>query len=288
MARPMTATEKTAYSAAFPSLNVNNAVVTGEVTTIYNCLAWTLGITNAWVWPGATEADFDRLYNGAGFVRAANGPIAAWGYSASDMTHGSISGAGHGPRWESKCGPGLRIQHGLTELETPPNVGAKYGRVRYFYARRRFTLADLVATFIARLRMRSLSTHISESDRGAVAEAARSLQPGVREEFEQHYRQWREGWSSEPVMLSSDPATVRSLPGFEQLQAMGADILPLVMERLLEPDEFFALQLYDVLHDGALSADTLPAEYLSGGEQLRARLAVRAWLAGLAGRSLAT
>ena len=288
MARPMTPAEKTAYSAAFPALNVNNAVVTGEATPVYNCLAWTLGITNAWVWPGKNEADFDRLYNGAGFVRAANGPIAAWGYSAGEMTHGSISGPGHGPRWESKCGQGLRFQHGLTELETAPNVGAKYGKVRYFYAPRRRTLASLVATIIARLRMQSLSKQIPESYRAAVAQAAANLHPGIREEFMQHYRQWREGWSSEAIALSSDPAVVRSLPGFEELRSMGPEIVPLVMERLLKPEEFFALQLYDVLHGDGVSAEAMPVEYLFGGEQLRARLTVEAWLAGRARRGLAT
>src|SRR5881394_972577 len=59
-------------------------------------------------------------------------PIAAWGHSSSGMTHGCISGSGHGPRWESKCGADLRIQHGLNEL-----VGSSYGRVLAFYRRSR-------------------------------------------------------------------------------------------------------------------------------------------------------
>src|SRR5438105_4800270 len=103
MARPMTAAEKSQYSKWFPNLNVNAAVVTDNATPAYNCIAWTVGITNRWLWPGSTLALFDAFYKGFGLVQASTGPIATWGHSAAQMTHGSISGAGHGPRWESKC-----------------------------------------------------------------------------------------------------------------------------------------------------------------------------------------
>lgn len=127
MARPMTAAEKQRFHSYFPSLDVDRAVVTGEVSRMYNCISWTVGIIERWIWPGGSLADFDAFYGGFGFVRAGDGPIAAWGHSTSAMTHGSISGSGHGPRWESKCGADLRIQHGLTEL-----AGSSYGRVLSF------------------------------------------------------------------------------------------------------------------------------------------------------------
>jgi hypothetical protein len=105
----MTTAEKTRFQGYFPSMNVNAVVVSGEATPVYNCIAWTVGSTSAWLWPGSSLADFDTFYRGYGFARASDGPIAAWGHSTSNMTHGSISGSGHGPRWESKCGQDLRI-----------------------------------------------------------------------------------------------------------------------------------------------------------------------------------
>jgi hypothetical protein len=81
---------------------------------VYNCISWTVGVTGRWLWPGSAIANFDTFYRGFGFVRAADGPIAAWGHSSASMTHGSISGPGHGPRWESKCGPDLRIHTAST------------------------------------------------------------------------------------------------------------------------------------------------------------------------------
>ena len=47
---------------------------------------------------GGSLAHFDTFYRGFGFIRAGDGPVAAWGHSTASMTHGSVSGAGHGPR----------------------------------------------------------------------------------------------------------------------------------------------------------------------------------------------
>src|SRR5947209_9451888 len=116
MARSMTAAEKQRFHAYFPNLDVNLAVVTGPVSAVYNCISWTVGVTNRWLWPGNSLANFDAFYRGFGFVRAGDGTIAAWGLSTSGMTHGSVTGPGHGPRWESKCGGDLRIQPGLGEF----------------------------------------------------------------------------------------------------------------------------------------------------------------------------
>jgi hypothetical protein len=119
MGRPPTKDEETWLKMNFPNLDVSKTVVTDSATLVYNCLAWTLGITTTWVWPGEKESDFDTLYKKSGFVRSGDGPIAAWGTAKDKMTHGCISGSGHGPRWESKLGNGPRIEHGLTELEGP-------------------------------------------------------------------------------------------------------------------------------------------------------------------------
>jgi hypothetical protein len=104
VARQMTPVEKRRFRGYFPSLDVNRAVVTGEVSTVYNCISWTVGVTNRWLWPGNSLANFDTFYRGFGFIRAGDGTVAAWGHSTSIMAHGSVTGPGHGPRWESKCG----------------------------------------------------------------------------------------------------------------------------------------------------------------------------------------
>jgi hypothetical protein len=83
----MNASEKQRFRGYFPSLDVNWAVVTGEISSVYTCLSWTLGHTDRWLWPGSSMSDFDKLYHGFGYVRAANGPIAAWGHSTAKTNY---------------------------------------------------------------------------------------------------------------------------------------------------------------------------------------------------------
>jgi hypothetical protein len=48
----------------------NNYDYVGPATKKYNCIAWSLGITNKWVWPaGDSLQDFDKLYEKQGFHR---------------------------------------------------------------------------------------------------------------------------------------------------------------------------------------------------------------------------
>src|SRR5438046_8349268 len=85
MARAMTPAEQQQFKGFFPNLDVNKAVVTGEVSTVYNCISWTVGVTNRWLWPGNTLANFDNFYRAFGFVRTGAGPDATRGHSTTKM-----------------------------------------------------------------------------------------------------------------------------------------------------------------------------------------------------------
>ena len=76
----MTPAEKQRFKGYFPSLDVNRAVVTGGMSSVYNCISWTVGVTNRWLWPGNTLAQFDTFYQGFGLHRSGNGEVAAWGH----------------------------------------------------------------------------------------------------------------------------------------------------------------------------------------------------------------
>lgn len=276
MARAMTPAEKQRFRVYFPALNVDQAVVTAEVSKVYNCLSWTLGITNRWIWPGGTIQAFDALYNGAGFVRAGTGPIAAWGSSLTQMTHGCISGTGHGPRWESKCGADLRIQHGLNEL-----VGASYGRVLAFYTPRRAANKGPEKLSAEIRKMPRRRSNVSRGNVSALKKEVAAIPEDVRHEFEVRYVAWRDTWDAPHLMLSSDPGVSRFSKEFAEVAALGPQVLPLVVAKLAEPNEFFALQLYDTLvGSGSLRVDVEPEdERIFDGEQGRAEQVVKRWLA---------
>lgn len=270
MARSMTPTEKTTYKGLFPKLDVDAAVVTDGDTPVYNCLAWTLGITDRWIWPGASAADFDRLYGQYGYRRANNGPIAAWGQTQSQMTHGCISGSSHGPRWESKLGRLLRIQHGLSELE-----GAAYGKVQFFYDKSLAAVppsSNRTATLMDELRL-------TDADQQALAAEINEIVPSLLKRFEKLYAAWQKTWSRADIALSSDPSAVRHSTEYLALAALGPQIIPLIVERLSKEDEFFALQLYDAVQENpALIISLHSDERVLGGEQLRAMETVKRYL----------
>ncbi len=276
MPRPMTAPEKQRFRGLFPKLNVNQAVVTGEVSAVYNCLAWTVGLTDRWLWPGSSLVNFVLFYQGFGFIRAGDGPIAAWGHSISGMTHGSISGPGHGPRWESKCGADLRIHHGLHELE-----GSSYGRVLAFFRKTRFQKAVFPPLLEQSMKEKTAKSYLTRGEKKALREQINLVPADLRAAFETAFREWKGAWFSGGLAISSDPHTRAVGKEFDALIALGSAILPLVIDKLADPENFLALQLYDAMQtNGRLLVQFEPEdERILEGEQGRARRVLQAWFA---------
>lgn len=276
MARLMTPAEKQRFKSYFPNLDVDRAVVTGGVSRVYNCISWTVGITTRWLWPGNSLANFDTFYHGFGFVRAGDGTIAAWGLSTSNMTHGSVTGPGHGPRWESKCGGDLRIQHGLGEL-----VGSTYGHVVAFYRKSRMLTAPYEAALEDVMNEKLARSYLSAAQRRILTEECERIPREIRAAFEEAFAAWKESWFSGGLAISSNPQTRAVGKEYDALIALGPAILPLVVEKLAAPENFLALQLYDAIQpaDELLVQFQPDDERMLEGEQGRAQRVVQAWFA---------
>ena len=275
MARALTAQEQQSARQTWPRLNVGAVIVTDEATNRYNCLSWTLGITSSWVWPwgsrNATKAEFDVLYKGYGFQPKPNGEVSAFGLNLNSMTHGSISGPGHGPRWESKCGAWLRIQHGLNELEG----GTLYGDVRGFYSRSRGLLAAAGSEL-----MRTEDMKVDNSELEAIRRKISSIPQDLRDRFTIAYNAWKETWQHPLILSSSNPVDRTLSTQFLDLISLGPGIIPLLIERLATSDEFFALQAVDRLAPSThVVTFDLDDPSVLQGEQARAAATVRRWLA---------
>jgi hypothetical protein len=272
MTRSMTPPEKTRFKGYFPSLDVDKAVVSDEMTAVYNCISWTVGVTDRWLWPGDSIAAFDTFYKGYGFARTADGPIAAWGQSTSNMTHGSISGSGHGLRWESKCGKDLRIQHGLDELE-----GASYGRVVAFY---RSSSALKAPYKTQRTKMkRPTRTYLSAAQRRLLERELEAIPAHVRKTFGDLFAAWKKTWFRGGLAINSNPHTRALGLEYDALIALGPAILPLLVEQLANPDNFLALQLYDAMQHNPRLVVHFEADddRVLEGEQGRAARVIQAW-----------
>jgi hypothetical protein len=133
---------KEAKPAAFPFLEGDYEVL-GPSTERYNCIAWTIGVTDQWVWPGKAVVDFDRLYARYRFkplktldYSVVPGVEKVLIYDAPDkktggraVTHGAKQEADG--TWTSKVGAMALIKH-----RTPQAVsGGTYGSPKRVYAR---------------------------------------------------------------------------------------------------------------------------------------------------------
>jgi hypothetical protein len=272
----MTSAEKQRFRGLFPNLNVDRAVVSGEVSTVYNCIAWTVGFVDRWLWPGGSLAHFDTFYQGFGFVRASDGTIAAWGHSSSNLTHGSVSGPGHGLRWESKCGGDLRIQHGLDEL-----VGSSYGRVVAFYRKSQLLTAAFAAVLERSMKNKIAASYLTAAQKKRLRQQRNAISTDLQAAFDAAFSSWKGTWFSGGLAISSDPHSRIVGKDFDALVALGPAILPLVIEALADPDNFLALQLYDAIqpNERLLVQFGPEDERILEGEQGRARRTVQTWFA---------
>jgi len=200
--------------------------------------------------------------------------VAAWGRSASAMTHGSISGPGHGPRWESKWGPGLRIQHGLNEL-----AGGSYGRVVAFYRKSRTLNAAFALVLEDVMTEKTSKAYLTAHQKKILRDQGSAVPTELRTAFAAGFAAWKNAWFDGGLAFDSNPQTRGVGKEYDALIALGPKILPLVIEALADPDNFLALQLYDAIQPDEKLVVHFDAEdeRILEGEQGRAHRVVQAW-----------
>jgi hypothetical protein len=131
---------------AFPHLGAEFEVL-GPASKTYNCIAWTINVTDHWVWPGrkdqpATVSDFDTLYGQHGYRRVSGlnyqrvagvEKIVLYGKSKADGTTEPTHGARQlsDGSWSSKLGQLPLIRH----LEPTDLDGSAYGVPVALYTR---------------------------------------------------------------------------------------------------------------------------------------------------------
>jgi hypothetical protein len=272
VARSLTSQEQVSALRMWPNMNVAAVVVTDEPTRQYNCLAWSLRIRTTWIWPWGqrpvAKSEFDDLYAFFGFAPSSSGPIAAFGHDIDNMTHACVSGLGHGPRWESKCGAWVRLQHGLTEMEG----GVLYGSVVGFYAESE--TADEPPRVVT-MKTQSLL----KSDLKFIRERVQQIGPEMKEQFEAAYRAWKEACEHPFILASSNPYSRTQTPTFLELISLGPEIIPLLMEKLTRPEEFFALLAADRLIRPEFVVAHEPGDpAVILGEQGRAIETIKQWI----------
>jgi hypothetical protein len=269
--RKLTASEKITFLNAFPLLDVDFTIVTDEPSGIYNCISWTVGVTNNWLWPGSTLADFDSFYAQFSLFRKTKGHVAAWGFDNNSMTHGCISGATHGPCWESKCGSLARIQHCLNELNGP-----SYGHVIAYYT---WKIKPIPLPIYLEKYMK-LKKEFTKDEISRLKAMIKEVPAQIAADFEKRFGAWKKIWHTGSNAFSSDPYTRTKTAEYRELVGLGKEILPLLVSKLMDETNFLALPAFEELaskkHIIRINAAD---EKVLEGEQGRAFRTVKNWIA---------
>lgn len=276
--RRMTEQEKQTAKSLYPQLDVDAAWVIGNATKSYNCIAWTVGITNKWINPFETLSDFTSFYNNYGASPDNSGDIAVYKKDA-EFTHGSvnlnITEGSIGTTWTSKRGSNILITHSINGL-----TGSAYGNIVQRYGPRPAQeQAEASDDSPAASEGSALMYNLTADELGALQRQIAAISPATRAEFDRAYNAWLQTWSQPELVESSNSRDYAGSPEFQYLVAMGSEIVPLLIDKLRYEDQFFVLQAVERLVPSELVfAPTLDNPAVLGGEQLRAEMTLRAWL----------
>jgi hypothetical protein len=246
-------------------------IVTDNPTWTYNCVAYSIGVTDRWINPPEQPQAFAELYTLLQFPTAGTSDLVCidgWAHG-QEMVHAArtfpvgAEEAGQTLIMESKVGALHRMTHSRDLFN-----GSLYGlRTVSFTAQLPPTeQASQPAT-------PPVSAALSAAELSLIADHAGRVADSLRVRFEESLQQWKALWP----LASSDTRIYARGSAFDGLVALGPGIAPLIIARLSEADGFVLLPLLERLTAQPMDVAAHPLE----GEQSRARRVARAWLAQL-------
>lgn len=102
----------------------------------------------------------------------------------------------------------------------------------------------------------------------------------IRNRFSFLLYKWNFAINHEPKTLySANTSSYAALPEFNPLKSMGVQIIPLIMEQLMNPSKFYLLVLYEaILKDGNTKATYRGNCQFGKSEQNKAIWCIKTWL----------
>jgi hypothetical protein len=160
-------------------------------------------------------------------------------------------------------------------------VSSSYGHVVAFYRRSRAVAAEYTAILEEVMKKKGVKSYLSTAQRRALNEQRDKVPEELRAAFKEAFAAWKRTWFSGGLSISSNPSTRAVGKEYDALIALGPAIMPLVIEELADPENFFALQLYDAIqpNEKLLVHYEPDDERIFEGEQGRAHGVVQAWFA---------
>ena len=297
-------------TARYPNLVANSVLVTGEHTPLYNCIASSMNVTNAWINPPHLLQDFNKLYARAKTGGTGNRKAHHWhanenwiptilkssnavidGYQMANpkvnprekMTHASsfqplyqkhIESAG---LWQSKLGDELRILHNRQGLDR----SGSYGKIVVSFIKdpTNMLVAQELTNQVHQLQRLQPNTIFTQHASLTYHQLHSEVSEHIGKEFNEAFLNWEQD-IAEQLSHSSDTRDYMNLKTFEKLVQLGESSIPLIINKLKNPKNHKALILYDAIQNRS----DMRIEYTKGdfqvfeGEQSRAARSVKKWL----------
>ena len=128
---------------------------------------------------------------------------------------------------------------------------------------------------------KTVKSYLSAAQRKALTEERGAISSQLRTAYESAFAAWKASWFRGGLAINSNPHSRAVGEEYDALIAMGPAIIPLVVESLADPMNFFALQLYDAIqpNEQLLVQYEADDERILEGEQGRAHRVVQSWFA---------
>jgi hypothetical protein len=122
---------------------------------------------------------------------------------------------------------------------------------------------------------------LQNGDRDKLSRLVNAVDLDRKEQFEDLFGKWKRKWFTGEIAFSSDTNANKKLREYAPLKKMGKDITPLLVEKLLDSENFVALVLFDDLQETrkfSIMRKKAAAD-ITKGEAYRAQKTVKNWLA---------
>jgi hypothetical protein len=131
------------------------------------------------------------------------------------------------------------------------------------------------------MKPKASKSYLTAAEKKTLRHQLDRVPAALRATFEEAFSAWKDTWFAGGLAINSNPHTRALGKEFDALIALGPAILPLVIEKLADPENFLALQLYDAMqpNDRLVVQFEPEDERILEGEQGRARRVVQAWFA---------
>ena len=122
---------------------------------------------------------------------------------------------------------------------------------------------------------------LTMTDNEKIKKLASKVPDSIRSRFSILVDKWNFAIDHNPkTRYSASTYSYAGLPEFNSLKSMGEQIIPLIMERLINPSDFYLLVLYEAVQNDSNQKITYKNGdfHILEGEQNRAIRCVKKWL----------